>query len=100
MRGSLCDGPIAKPRSAPVNQRTEACRASIVSKSSCSVCWRTTIAFRKPDFSKALFHSRIPSATAGRYFSGTFRSIQYVIGSFGSDTAAFGSRFSSRQRFT
>ncbi len=76
VRGSTCEGPIAKPTSSPVNQRTEAWRASIVSKSSCSVCCFTTIAFLKPILSKALFHSRMPSATLLRYFSGMFLSSQ------------------------
>ena len=34
------------------------------SKSSFS-CWRTSMASRKPIFSNALFHSRMPSRTAG-----------------------------------
>src|SRR6266496_992480 len=42
----------------------------------------------------------MPSRTAGRYFSGTLRSIQKTIGSFGSETSAFGSFFSSRHRLT
>ncbi len=54
----------------------------------------------KPAFSKALFHSRMPSVTAWRYFSGTLRSTQKVMGSFGAETAAAGSFFSRRQRLT
>jgi hypothetical protein len=42
----------------------------------------------------------MPSRTVERYFSGTVRSIQNTIGSFGSDNAASGSFFSSRQRAT
>ena len=51
-------------------------------------CCLTTIASLNPIFSNALFHSRMPSRTAGRYFSGTVRSIQNTIGSFGSETSA------------
>ncbi len=42
----------------------------------------------------------MPSATVSRYATGTLRSIQKTIGCFGSDIAAVGSFFSSRQRFT
>ncbi len=40
----------------------------------------------------------MPAPIAPRYFSGTLRSIQKVIGLTGSDSAAAGSFFSSRQR--
>ncbi len=100
VRGSVCDGPIAKPTSAPRNQRTDAWRASSVSKSASSGCTLTTIAFVKPIRSNALFHSRMPSATVSRYATGTLRSIQKTIGCFGSDIAAVGSFFSRRQRLT
>ena len=52
------------------------------SKSSFS-CWRTSMASRKPIFSNALFHSRMPSRTEARYSSGTDFSIQKTIFFFG-----------------
>ena len=73
---------------------------SSVSNSASSGCCLTTIASLKPMRSKALFHSRMASATTPRYFSGTLRSIQKVIGFTGSDNSACGSFFSRRQRST
>jgi hypothetical protein len=65
-RGSALLGPRAKPTSAPTNQRIEAWPASRVSKSASSGCCRTTMAFLKPIFSKALFHSRMPAVMVAR----------------------------------
>jgi hypothetical protein len=73
---------------------------SSVLKSALSGCTCTTIAFRKPMRSKALFHSSTPAVMAARYFSGMVRSSQKVMGLTGSDRAAAGSFFSRRQRFT
>ena len=56
------------------------------------------MAFLKPIFSNALFHSRMPSSTAGRYFSGTVASMYQMICFLGGESSAFGSTFSSRQR--
>ena len=55
------------------------------SKSSFS-CWRTSMASRKPIFSNALFHSRMPSRTEARYSSGTDFSIQNTIFFLGGDS--------------
>ena len=101
LRGSTWLGPMApKAGVLLVIQRTEATLASSVSKSASSGCTLTTIAFLKPIFSKALFHSRMPAVIASRYFSGTVRSSQYVIGLTGSESSAAGSFFSRRQRLT
>ena len=67
---------MAKLTSAPLNQRIEACLASMVSKLSLSVCCLTTMAFLNPAFSNALFHSSTPSLTDLRYLSGIFLSSQ------------------------
>ena len=58
------------------------------------------MALRKPIFSNALFHSRMPSSTNGRYSCGTVFSIQKTICFLGGESLAFGSAFSSRQRLT
>ena len=52
----------------------------------------------KPIFSKALFHSRIPSWTYGRYSSGTLSSMYQTICFLGGESLAPGLAFSSRQR--
>ena len=46
------------------------------------------MASRKPIFSNALFHSRMPSRTAARYSSGTDFSIQKTIFFLGGDELA------------
>ncbi len=69
-----------------------------MSNSASSLCCLTTMAPLKPIFSKALFHSRMASVITARYFSGTLRSSQKVIGLTGSDNSVFGSFFSRRQR--
>jgi hypothetical protein len=51
------------------------------------------MALRKPIFSNALFHSRIPSSTAGRYFSGTVSSMYQTICFLGGDSVALLSTF-------
>ena len=61
-------------------------------------CQRTAIASRKPIFSNALFHSRMPSSTYGRYSCGTVSSTHQTICFFGGESLALGSAFSSRQR--
>ena len=101
LRGStwLCPMP-PKPGRALVIQRIEARPKSSVSNSASSGCCSARIASLKPIASKALFHSRTPAVTAARYFSGIVRSSQKVIGRTGSDSAAEGSFFSSRQRLT
>ncbi len=58
------------------------------------------MASMKPIFSKALFHSRIPSRTYWRYSRGTVRSIQKMIGCLGGDFSASGFVFSRFQRVT
>ena len=70
---------------------------SEVSKSALSGCTSTWIASLKPMRSNALFHSRMPSLIGSRYLTGMLRSSQNTIGCFGSDSAADGSFFSSRQ---
>ena len=101
VRGSTRDGPMASaPSLVSRYQRTEAWRRSAVSKSAFSGCISTRIASLKPMRSKALFHSRMPAFTVSRYFSGMLRSSQNTMGCFGSDSAALGSFFSRRQRFT
>jgi hypothetical protein len=58
----------------------------------------------KPNFSNALFHSRMPSRTADRYSSGTDFSTQKTIFFFGGESLSPGlnsvlpSARSSRQR--
>ena len=56
------------------------------------------MALRMPAFSKALFHSRIPSRIGLRNSNGTVFSIQNTIGFFGGDWAADGSAFCKSQR--
>ncbi|MCU0773310.1 MAG: hypothetical protein MUC74_02055 [Ideonella sp.] len=82
-----------------VIQRIEARPKSSVSQVASSGCTSARIALRKPMRSKALFHSSTPAITLARYFSGTVRSIQKVIGVTGSETSAVGSFFSRRQRW-
>ncbi len=73
---------------------------SAVSKVASSGWIFTWIASLKPMRSKALFHSSTPSAIAWRYFTGMSLSSQYTMGFTGSESAALGSFFSSRQRLT
>ena len=101
LRGSTWLGPIApKVGDALVIQRIDARPKSSVSKSAFSGWTSTRIAFLKPIFSNALFHSRTPAVIAARYLNGTVRSIQKTIGLTGSESAASGSFFSRRQRLT
>jgi hypothetical protein len=101
LRGSTWLGPMApKDGDALVIQRIEARPKSSVSKSAFSGWISARIASLKPIFSNALFHSSTPAMIGARYFTGTERSIQKTIGRTGSDSAAAGSFFSSRQRFT
>ena len=58
------------------------------------------MASRKPIFSNALFHSRMPSSTNGRNSWGTVSSTYQMICRFGGESFAFGLDFSSRQRLT
>ena len=77
LRGSTWLGPVAaNAGDASASQRIEAWPKSSVSKSASSACTSTRIAFLKPIFSKALFHSSTPAVMAGRYLNGTVRSIQ------------------------
>ncbi len=61
-------------------------------------CQRTAIASTKPIFSNALFHSRMPFSTYGRYSIGTVSSMYQTICFLGGESSALGSAFSSRQR--
>ena len=77
LRGSTWLGPMApNVGEALVIQRIEATPKSSVSKLASSGYTLTWIAFWKPIFSKALFHSRTPAVMVARYLSGTLRSIQ------------------------
>jgi hypothetical protein len=96
VRGSVWCGPMAKPTSAPTNQRIEPWPASMLSQSASSGCCRATMASLKPMRSKALFHSSTPAMMLGRYRGGMFLSSQNTIGLTGSDSAAAGSFFSRR----
>jgi hypothetical protein len=51
-------------------------------------------------FSNALFHSRMPDSTYGRYSIGTVSSMYQTICFLGGECSARGSAFSSRQRLT
>ncbi len=101
VRGSTCDGPIAPNDGVAVGiQRIDEYCVSPRSKSASSGCCFTTIAFLKPAFSNALFHSRMPWRIGSRCFSGISLLSQKVIGFTGSETSAPGSFFSRRQRLT
>ena len=77
LRGSTWLGPIApNTGEALVIQRIEARFRSRVSQSASSGWTCTWMAFLKPIFSNALFHSSTPAVIAGRYLTGTVRSIQ------------------------
>jgi hypothetical protein len=99
VRGSTWRGPMPPNTGRAVTiQRIDACRASTVSQSASSGWIFACTAPLKPMRSKALFHSRTPAITVGRYLSGMLRSSQKTIGRFGSDSGAAGSFFSRRQR--
>ena len=71
---------------------------SPASQSASSGCTLTATALENPAFSKARFHASAASRIMSRYWTGVVFSIQNVIGSTGSDTAADGSFLTRCQR--